>query len=439
MAPESRPSRSRDRDDEPETEAERGVREKRERVPVADRSLQPGDAAGIVRAERRDRLAEQRPDEDGAEADREKERERPNRACRAGGGREADDAEREQDDALGESVPRAVAGDRPPDREAGPGDERDRATLRRRRPARSRRGSATDAPRPRRRARPQRRRRRRFRATPSRPSRRRRRRRRPSPRARRPPPERPRRGLTASRVGPRPWRATVPPGSPVPLPRRLTIRLPCTHHRLNGSRETCHTPRHTPCRPRARASISHLSSHPAARRRADRAGDPRGRRDRHRGCCDRRNGAGDEVVRRAGDRRLVRRRSRRQDLPARVLPRGDQEPPAGRRRLLEREGGDRPRARVREAGEARPGWRGSDASGDRRPTDTASTGNEQERRRARPTRARRRVPTRRSDTMPSRRRPTRPGRRRCRSRCSCSAGSPSCSSPPAPPATSAAA
>ena len=49
------------RGDEPEAEAERGVGEERERVPVADRSLQPRDPAGIVRAERRDRLAEQRP------------------------------------------------------------------------------------------------------------------------------------------------------------------------------------------------------------------------------------------------------------------------------------------------------------------------------------------------------------------------------------------
>ena len=41
--------------------------------------------------------------------------------------------------------------------------------------------------------------------------------------------------------------------------------------------------------------------------------------------------------------------------PLHCYTRGDREAPAGRPRLLEREGRDRPRARVREAGQARPG------------------------------------------------------------------------------------
>ena len=114
------------RGDEPEAEAERSAREERERVPVADRSLQSRDAPRIVRAERRDRLAEERPDEDGAEQGGEEQRERahgppPGQA----GGREADDAEGEEDDSLGERIPGAVARDRPPHGQPGPRDERD--------------------------------------------------------------------------------------------------------------------------------------------------------------------------------------------------------------------------------------------------------------------------------------------------------------------------
>ena len=114
------------RGDEPEAEAERSAGEEGERVPVADRSLQSCDAPRIVRAERRDRLAEERPEEDSAEQGGEEQRERahgppPGQA----GGREADDAEGEEDDSLGERIPGAVARDRPPHGQPGPRDERD--------------------------------------------------------------------------------------------------------------------------------------------------------------------------------------------------------------------------------------------------------------------------------------------------------------------------
>ena len=115
-----------DRDEEPEADPERRVREESEGVPVADRSLQARDAAHVVGAERRNRLAEQGPDEDCAERHGEQERERPQRPAGKHAGGEADDAEGEQDDAVRERVPGAVAGDRPPDAEARPGDETDR-------------------------------------------------------------------------------------------------------------------------------------------------------------------------------------------------------------------------------------------------------------------------------------------------------------------------
>ena len=71
-----------ERGDEPETEAEGGIGEERERIPVADRALQPGDPARIVRAEGRDRLAEERPDEDDAERGGQEQRQRAQRARR---------------------------------------------------------------------------------------------------------------------------------------------------------------------------------------------------------------------------------------------------------------------------------------------------------------------------------------------------------------------
>ena len=115
-----------DRDEEPEADPERRVREESEGIPVADRALQARDAANVVGAERRNRLAEQRPGEDCAERHREQESERSQRSAGKHAGSEADDAEGEHDDAVRESVPRAVARDRPPDAEARPGDETDR-------------------------------------------------------------------------------------------------------------------------------------------------------------------------------------------------------------------------------------------------------------------------------------------------------------------------
>ncbi len=115
-----------DRDEEPEAEPERRVREESEGIPVADRSLQARDAAHVVGAERRNRLAEQGPGEDCAERHGEQERKRSQRPAGKDAGGEADDSEGEHDDAVRESVPGAVAGDRPPDAEARPGDETDR-------------------------------------------------------------------------------------------------------------------------------------------------------------------------------------------------------------------------------------------------------------------------------------------------------------------------
>ena len=46
---------------------------------------------------------------------------------------------------------------------------------------------------------------------------------------------------------------------------RLTIRLPCTHHRLNGSRETCHTPREPGTSARSASCIRSLTLHRALR------------------------------------------------------------------------------------------------------------------------------------------------------------------------------
>ena len=63
----------------------------------------------------------------------------------------------------------------------------------------------------------------------------------------------------------------------------------------------------------------------------------------------------DGQVREGGDRRLVRQRPRRQDLPAALLSRGDQDPARRRPGLLERPRRHPARARVRAAGQARPG------------------------------------------------------------------------------------
>ena len=98
--------------------------------------------------------------------------------------------------------------------------------------------------------------------------------------------------------------------------------------------------------------------------------------------------------------------------PLALLSRGDQEPAARRPRLLEREGRDRARARVREAGQARPGRQRPDPAGDdrhdrrpRRPTtDTTETGTTETDTTDDAT------PTRRTDTTDGdRARPTPPG------------------------------
>ena len=62
----------------------------------------------------------------------------------------------------------------------------------------------------------------------------------------------------------------------------------------------------------------------------------------------------DEDVRGPGGGGLVRRRAGRQDLPEALLPGGDPVAAGGRARLLEREGGHPPRARICPAGQARP-------------------------------------------------------------------------------------
>ncbi len=109
-----------DRDDEPEAESERRIREERERVPVADRPLQPRHAARIVRPDPRNHLPDERPREHPTERPGEDERQRPQGTSREGRGCEADDAEGQHDDSLRERVPGAVTGDRPPDRQARP-------------------------------------------------------------------------------------------------------------------------------------------------------------------------------------------------------------------------------------------------------------------------------------------------------------------------------
>ena len=425
------------RGDEPEAEAERSAREERERVPVADRSLQSRDAPRIVRAERRDRPCRGAPRRGRRRAGRRGAARASARAARAGrrprgrrrrrrGGRvPCASASQERSPAIDHHTVSPV--------HATSAITAAPATV----PARSRRGRVTrpsDQPtisraatmhgrRPERcgRARP------RGAAGEERPARGGRRR----PRARR------RRGLIASRVGPRPWRATVPPRRPVPVAPRLTIRLPCTHRRLNGSRETCHTPRQpllcppapcidlplliAPCGSASRSSSVVLLSAPR-----ERPGPREG-----------------EVVRGPGDRRLVRRRPRRQDLSARVLPPGDQELPPD---VLDYSNAKEEIGRALAfAKQGKPDPGGEDPT----PPATTSTTTRRRRRRktsttktttTKTTRPRRTRPTRTRPTRarPTRARPTRPGRRRYRCRCSCSEGSRCCSSRPARPAISAA-
>src|SRR3954454_19472191 len=101
-----------------------------------------------------------------------------------------------------------------------------------------------------------------------------------------------------------------------------------------------------------RASNSHLSPRPAPRTRPDRARDrlPHRRQGRdggiHRSLHEHR------VLRVSRDRRLVRRREGREDLSPSLLSRGNQEAAARRSPVLERQGGDHPRSRVRAPGQA---------------------------------------------------------------------------------------
>ncbi len=157
------------------------------------------------------------------------------------------------------------------------------------------------------------------RATPSHPCRRRRRRRAPTREERRLPRERPRRSLTASRVGPRPWRATVPPRSRFPGREDLQFVYPplTTASMAAGRLATLLGISSPPTR-----AVPHLPSLIAP------CGSPlRWSPSRPLAAVVQRRCEGDwrrsrrEVVRETGGRRLVRRRPRRQDLSARVLSR----------------------------------------------------------------------------------------------------------------------
>ncbi len=215
---------------------------------------------------------------------------------------------------------------------------------------------------------------------------------------------------------------------------RLTIHLPSPHHgsqRQPGDLRDCRASRMPGCTRRQRASIPRHPSCSAPRPCRGRSRDGRGEHvgDRFRKA---------EVVRRADRRRLVRRRARQQDLSAQVLHPRDRKPSARRSRLLEREGRDRTCARLREAGQAGSGRRGSDPGSDGNRPDRHGL-DEHGHRPIRRRRARHRPIRRR----PAQTRPTASGRtprgpRRSRFRCSCSAGSPFSSSRPGLPAISAA-
>ena len=70
-------------------------------------------------------MPSERPDEGGSERGSEKKRQGAHRAARAGGDRETDDTEGEEDDPLGKGIPGAVACDRPPHGQPRPSDEGD--------------------------------------------------------------------------------------------------------------------------------------------------------------------------------------------------------------------------------------------------------------------------------------------------------------------------
>ena len=106
---------------EPEAEGDRRVREERERVPVADRLAEARDAVS-VREERGDRDAEERPADRRRDDDGEEGRDAPG-AGEERAREEAEGDEGEVDQAAAEPVPRAIAGDRPGDRDPGPGGQ----------------------------------------------------------------------------------------------------------------------------------------------------------------------------------------------------------------------------------------------------------------------------------------------------------------------------
>ena len=95
-------------------------------------------------------------------------------------------------------------------------------------------------------------------------------------------------------------------------------------------------------RPSLRHSALAIAAARCGARRGSRGRTTRGRRV-------------DGQVREGGDRGLVRQRPRRQDLPAALLSRGDQDPARRRPGLLERPRRHPPRARLRAAGQAGPG------------------------------------------------------------------------------------
>ena len=137
-----------ERDDEPEPEPERGIREQRERVPVADRALQAGDPARVVGPERGHRLPERAPTRrrtPSSAAEEERERRAAGRPGTTAAARPTTPKARTTSPFASASQERSGAIDhqivRPPHA------TRPTAVAAATRPARSRRGSAT-APKP---------------------------------------------------------------------------------------------------------------------------------------------------------------------------------------------------------------------------------------------------------------------------------------------------
>ena len=109
---------------EGEREHEQDIGGERERVPVADRVAQPGGAAA-VRKDRRDRLARQRPDDAGAERDRQRRGGEPRGSRPHRAEQEADGEEGDVDERPVELGPGEIRRHRPRDREPAPGRRRE--------------------------------------------------------------------------------------------------------------------------------------------------------------------------------------------------------------------------------------------------------------------------------------------------------------------------